>query len=402
MCKIYIVDAPCGAGKTSAAINMMDNEDDKCYLFITPFLKEVTRIKEQCKTRKFYEPQEKGTKLNSIHWLIANNKNIASTHALFLNFNDYTIELLKQKEYTLILDEVADVVEIMSITKKDLTNILEKYAHVEDGLLIWDDMDYEGKFSDIMRMSLNKCVGIYEDIALVWCFPIEIFKLFKEVYILTYMFDAQIQKYYYDFYGIDYKYKYIQQVNDQYIFTDTPQQYSMQKKYRELITICNSDKLNSIGDKETALSVSWFARDKFNAQKPLINTLKRNIYNYFRNIVKSSAEQNMWTTFKEYKKILQSSGYSRGFVAVNARATNEYRHKTSLAYCANIFMNPVLKHFFSQKKIDVDEDKYALSELIQWIWRSAIRDNKPINIYIPSRRMRTLLTNWLNSGGNGI
>ena len=34
--------------------------------------------------------------------------------------------------------------------------------------------------------------------------------------------------------------------------------------------------------------------------------------------------------------------------------------------------------------------------MLQWIWRSAIRDGKPINAYIPSKRMRELLINWMN------
>ncbi len=391
MCKIYIVDAPCGAGKTSGAIQMMDNNKDERYLFITPFLKEVARIKEQCKTRKFYEPQEIYTKLNGIHWLISNEKNIASTHSLFLNFNDYTVDLIKEKEYILILDEVADVVEIMDISKKDLTNILETYAHIEDGLLIWDDLEYEGKFSDIMRMSLNKCIGIYGDTALIWCFPIEIFKIFKEVYILTYMFDAQIQNYYYDFYNINYTYKYVEYKDGNYVFTDTPVKYNINCN----INICDNKISNSIGDSPTALSVSWFTRDKFNPKKPLITSLKNKTYNYFKNITKSPSDLNMWTTFKNFKKFVQGSGYSRGFVSINARATNDYRHKTNLAYCANIYMNPILKQFFNQKNIKVNEDKYALSELIQWIWRSAIRNGNPINIYIPSSRMRNLLIDWL-------
>lgn len=42
------------------------------------------------------------------------------------------------------------------------------------------------------------------------------------------------------------------------------------------------------------------------------------------------------------------------------------------------------------------EDDYALSEMIQWVWRSAIRDGKEIWVYIPSRRMRELFQNWLN------
>ena len=34
--------------------------------------------------------------------------------------------------------------------------------------------------------------------------------------------------------------------------------------------------------------------------------------------------------------------------------------------------------------------------MIQWIFRSQIRQYKPINIYIPSERMRELLIDWLN------
>jgi hypothetical protein len=65
-------------------------------------------------------------------------------------------------------------------------------------------------------------------------------------------------------------------------------------------------------------------------------------------------------------------------------------------------MNPVLKHFFIQKNIIVNDEEYALSELVQWVWRSAIRDGKEINLYIPSSRMRRLLTDWLNKLGSTL
>jgi hypothetical protein len=393
MNKFYIVDAPCGAGKTTAAINLMNNNKQSKYMFITPFLTEVERIKQQCNDRKFYEPQQIQTKLNGIHWLLSNNKNITSTHALFLYFNEYTADLIRQGEYTLILDEVANVVDILDISKHDLQTILEKYAHIDDGLLIWDDETYEGKFENIKKWSLNRCIGIYGDKVLIWCFPIDIFNAFKEVYILTYMFNCQIQRYYYDFYNINYKH--IGVVNFKFTYEAT--KYDIVNKYKNKIYIIDNDKLNCIGETDNALSVSWFTRDKLTHNKPMINNLKNNIGNYFKNIVKSPSNNNMWTTFKDYKKILQGSGYTKGFVAVNARATNDYIHKNYLAYCANIFINPVLKQFFAQKDIIINEDAYALSEMLQWIFRSAIRKEESIHIYIPSSRMRNLLIKWLNN-----
>ncbi|MNC64554.1 hypothetical protein D3C75_1147700 [compost metagenome] len=60
-------------------------------------------------------------------------------------------------------------------------------------------------------------------------------------------------------------------------------------------------------------------------------------------------------------------------------------------------MNPVEKKFFEQYRVTVDEEAWALSELIQWVWRSRIRDNESISIYIPSTRMRDLFFRYLNS-----
>ena len=105
----------------------------------------------------------------------------------------------------------------------------------------------------------------------------------------------------------------------------------------------------------------------------------------------------MWTTKKEFKKLLESNGNKKGFISLNIKATNEYKDTYNLAYIYNRFLNPLEKGFFTSNDIKVDEDIFALSELIQWIWRSRIRDNKPINIYIPSQRMRNLLIDWLDN-----
>ena len=64
-------------------------------------------------------------------------------------------------------------------------------------------------------------------------------------------------------------------------------------------------------------------------------------------------------------------------------------------------MNVNEKKFYNLHGIEVDEDMYALSIMVQWIWRSAIREGGEVNLYIPSRRMRELLVGWIDSFGKG-
>jgi hypothetical protein len=67
-----------------------------------------------------------------------------------------------------------------------------------------------------------------------------------------------------------------------------------------------------------------------------------------------------------------------------------------LRICVICGLTHILKDFFAQKNIPVNVDAFSLSCLIQWIWRSRIRNNESIKLYLPSTRMRNLLENWLN------
>ena len=103
--------------------------------------------------------------------------------------------------------------------------------------------------------------------------------------------------------------------------------------------------------------------------------------------------------------VIKDKGYTKSFLTFNARATNAYKERTHLVYIANLFMNVGDKRFYCNHGVEVDDDMYALSTMVQWVWRSAIRDGKEIFIYIPSRRMRELLIDWINrvsKEGNNI
>tara|TARA_B100000963_G_scaffold245810_1_gene215189 strand:- start:274 stop:444 length:171 start_codon:yes stop_codon:yes gene_type:complete len=38
----------------------------------------------------------------------------------------------------------------------------------------------------------------------------------------------------------------------------------------------------------------------------------------------------------------------------------------------------------------------ALTELIQWVWKSRVRKGQPITVYLSSPRMRQLMEEWLS------
>ena len=71
--------------------------------------------------------------------------------------------------------------------------------------------------------------------------------------------------------------------------------------------------------------------------------------------------------------------------------------KKALAYLVNFFMSPEIRQFVNHYDLIFDEDMCSLSALLQWMWRSQIRNGKPIDIYIPSERMRELLNNWIQN-----
>lgn len=394
--QVNVIDAIMGTGKTSAAINFINKSNDETkFLYITPYLSEVKRIIDSCPNKRFKQPQSYGTKLNGIKYLFEKGSNIVSTHALFSSFDEEIIDIAYTNNYILIMDEVADVIEPLEISKDDLATIREKYTRLVDGhLLEWYAKDYKGEFEKYKKLCDLKCLAVYEDIVILWLFPITTFRAFREIYILTYMFEAQTQKYYYDFYNVDYKYlNIVGDSVDTYNFTEEKVDYNI-PDYSKLIHICDNDKLNQIGDLDTALSKGWYERNKNNK---LIKQLKNSTSNFFKNYTKTKSDENLWTCFKDYKGLIAGKGYSKAFLSSNIRATNEYRNRIAVAYLINKYFNPYVKNFFIKNGVSVDDKSFAISEMLQFIWRSAIRDDKEIWLYIPSSRMRMLLEQWINN-----
>jgi len=395
-----------GSGKTSYAIQMINDNPHEKYIYITPYLSEVERIKNSCSS--FVEPEVNNAigelKIDSLNSLLSEGRNIVSTHALFKLTTKETIQSLAKHDYTLIMDEVAEVISSEEFKKDDLATILKaELAHVDamTGYLVWDVHPYDGAHNKVMRLCFNKSAIVVNGTALVWVFPAAIFSKFKQTYICTYMFDVQVQKYYFDLNGLSYEY--FRVIHDD---NDTYQLIEYDSAFKDDTSNIKIDiytgKKNDIGTVKVGrsnpwyyLSSSWYDR----ATAAQLKRVKDNLVGFFKNDLHNSpSELNLWTALIKNQKNLEASPYTKGFLACNARATNVYKDKIAVAYVINRFFNPIITNFFNLHNISItmkEQDKYALSELLQFVWRSAVRQNKQISLYLPSVRMRHILQSYL-------
>ena len=220
---IQVIDAPCGAGKTSWAIQTINEKTDESYIYCTPFLDEIDRIRKSCgRYRRFSEPLPyTGTKIDNFNELLATGGDIAVTHITFLNATQETLELIRTGDYTLIIDEVLEVVtdfnkvqsvenvSRQTITKEDIKFLLEQniIQIAKDNRVIWCGGEYgdDFKFSEVQRYARLNRLYCVDNKLLIAVFPPEMFKYFKDVYIMTYLFDGSTFKYYLDLFGIRYE-----------------------------------------------------------------------------------------------------------------------------------------------------------------------------------------------------
>lgn len=116
----------------------------------------------------------------------------------------------------------------------------------------------------------------------------------------------------------------------------------------------------------------------------------------------------MFTTFTAFKELLQSNGRYypslKRFLPCNTKATNDYSDCTGVAYLCNRFFDVTCCNFLTQQAkvrempdLKFDNDNYALTELLQFIWRSNMRvkeSGKPVFVWVPDQRMRQLLQDF--------
>lgn len=375
-----------------------DTDRNRKWLYITPYLDEVERVIRECPSRDFVQPKNYGSKSQNFLTLVREGKNIATTHALFNYMNGETASVIRDAGYTLVIDEVFESIAYIPVKEWD-ENIMKNgmISVNEDGAVVWEKRNYEGVFDAYKAAADGGRLYQVESGSYLSIFPYKFFGHFQDVYVLTYMFDAQIMRYMLDFNDIAYDKLSASKTDSGYELAPYTNAYD-HEYYASRIHILDHKKLNSIGDGYWDLSSTWY---KKHANTGEVEQLSKNCYNFFRHMAHQTSDRCMWTTFKNCKDKVCPRGYKKGFLAQNARATNQFADRVAVAYTVNQFMLTPTKMFLQNNGIAVDENAYALSNMIQFIWRSNIRQGGEVDVYVPSSRMRELLLDFMR-GNNHI
>ena len=162
--------------------------------------------------------------------------------------------------------------------------------------------------------------------------------------------------------------------------------------YKHLVTVVEDTKMNACGAKDFSLSYTSIV-----TKRTYNETLKANLNNFFRNKMKSKVSERLWTTYSPRKSAISGGRFSGSWLHYNAKATNEFKETKYVAYFVNVYANVMILAMLRSRAALFDQDKFALSEMVQFVWRSAIREEKPIVLYVPSKRMREMFIKWINS-----
>ena len=387
----YLLDAPMGAGKTTAIIKRVKTTSKK-FLIVTPYLTEIERL---CTNAGCITPAGKESKQKELLTLAKTQKNICITHSLFAQL---TLETLKALEgYSLIIDEEVSTIEVLSYP--------EGFSKPDIGDLI--GAGYLSLNKDTQRLYTTKdkkCVGVLSPLydclsslmvtndiymsgeTYICCKKRTVWDCFSDITICIYRLPYSLLSAYCSLNNITTIYQHIENGEIVEGYSD------IKPTNLQRLVLYTPQKL------DCSCSLHWYQTHTDDI-KTLVSS-----FNKWRerHIPAEYRKGYFWTTFKAYKEAVAKTTKkitTKKFVSCTAKATNAYSGCHVVGVFMQRFLNVPIKQFLSAQGIKVNEEEYALSELLQFVWRSNIRteDTAPVYVFIGSKDLYARLSAWIVS-----
>ena len=436
--EIQVIDYPMGAGKTKYICNYMQENPHKRYIYVTPLLSEADNMAEKCTAIDMMTPENTdSTKTEMFLDLLKDGANISTTHSLFKAVREQHIKLIEFWKYTVIIDETVDFIESYTdYTNGDIKDLLERGDLTVDEKnngrvsMNWKVSD-DNKFANLRDMCNAGLIYSTKPPAVMLNVqvPPRMLSAASEVIVMTYLYEYSFM------------HKFMQIHNFKHIKLSLPdleeQLPSVRHKIKNNLEVIELKALDTLlkNQRDTALSHSWW-----NTQLIKDTTNIKNIFKMCSNWLNNNKEHSDRFFFtcpkvlvskvgigkRQTKAILESASIkyfnsllgvkkvdevSDGVTTVRVttienikwlysgtKATNDYADKTMCFYMINAYPNVGVSHYLKDFGTEMNNDEFALSEMIQFIWRGSIRlPGGNMKVYIGSTRMRNLLQKWIEN-----
>ena len=405
---------------------------EEYYLYVTPMLSEVaTRPAEELAKFPecgivFEEPTGEGfpTKGDHLLDLLSRGKNVICTHALYLGLGKAGVAPIARYGYTTIWDEELGMIEPLSdgiLAKEDRTVLIKEgvITTEPEGRVCWNNDAWGGgnsAFASVRTMAEDGSLystrdGTFFNVQV----PVDVVRAAKRVIVATYLFDGSVLQGFLKIKGIGHR----PFVFDGLALRD---EAGLKKALKNRVELYDcpktTDKLLEVlrvpvddlaaKRRNSAFSSTWFT----GAKKEQIVLLGNHIRNVARQM-EATPENLMYTLpsdiagkngnkwIKSGKKVLKVKGYApeNCFLHKGARATNDFVHKIAAIHAYNRYAHPAVVKYLEEHGAKVDHDNFALAEMIQWVFRTAIRipDGPKVKLHILSPRMAHLFKEWMDS-----
>ena len=403
--KIEVLDAVMGSGKTTGIISWMIANPQNKYLYVSPMLTEVEeRIPTACESLEFTFPntEEFHSKGEHLLSLLVRGKNISFTHSLFSDMTKDHLYWIEKHGYVLIVDEEIDFIEsYKGVYGKDDIVSLEKSGHVsvdEDNLgkvsWTWDTMEGSTVYSRLKRLcdlDMLYCAKRDREMMVIHL-PLELVAKSNRTILLTYLFEGSVMECFMKMRGVE-----ISKFTELGEYSDK----EIKEKAKSLIQLIETKTTKQV--KHYSMSYIWYTNS---ARKEELDHISRAIFSVYRKAPKGdflfTAPKEVSTRYdergrKRKRTILHRDLPDEYYLYSGAKATNIYADRSFLVHAYNRYPNLVVKAYLQDYAYPPNEDRFALSEMIQWIWRSRVRNDQPIFLCVLNKRMEKLLLEWLNS-----
>lgn len=396
---VNIVDARMGRGKTAAALRMMkESPPREMFLYITRYPDEVADV---CKPIGYADSRgDLYLDVKAVCDAMDRGCNVATTPEVILSAGGELLNVAKRRGFNLVVDGEFNPVRTLEIDKKDASLLLNNFLAVEPtGKAVWKESYYTGNLAPYKGMCDLGALYINDGILYSVMSP-SILKWFNSAWFFMYMFEKSQLNAYLDRFGFKYEiYGIVYDDNGPRIMKgpDIPDNID----FRKYIHMSGDPPMNiweertvDTSDANGRYNEVWTEKLQYDDRK--MKYVRDRFLAFTRRYFDCTQGKLIWTTHDgcESKYYGPNSRFKESYIPIRGEDGEPHNDANIVAFLANVFVPRPIYMFYNSINMRLSHQREATIVLLNFLWRSAVRDGKPIVAYIPSKRMRGLLTSW--------